>query len=60
MPSQRACVAESQVRNKLSNGPPRAQSKELLIEWFRVFCDVWADVTSRGYDSILLSARVKP
>ena len=64
MPSQRACVAESQVRNKLSNGPLRAQSKELLIEllfvWFRVFCDVWADVTSRGYDSILLSARVKP
>ena len=26
MPLQRACGAESQVRNKLSNGPPRAQS----------------------------------
>ena len=26
MPLQRACVAESQVRNKLSNGPLRAQS----------------------------------
>ncbi len=28
MPLQRACVAESQVRNKLSNGPRRVQSKE--------------------------------
>lgn len=27
MPLQRACVAESQVRNKLSNGPLRAQPK---------------------------------
>ena len=27
MPLQRACGAESQVRNKLSNGPLRAQSK---------------------------------
>ena len=27
MPLQRACDAESQVRNKLSNGPWRAQSK---------------------------------
>ena len=26
MPLQRACVAESQVRNELSNGPLRAQS----------------------------------
>ena len=25
MPLQRACVAESQVRNKLSNGPLRVQ-----------------------------------
>ncbi len=31
MPSQRACDAESQVRNKLSNGPPRAQSKEMVF-----------------------------
>ena len=27
MPLQRACDAENQVRNKLSNGPLRAQSK---------------------------------
>ena len=27
MPLQRARGAESRVRNKLSNGPPRAQSK---------------------------------
>ena len=36
MPLQRACGAEMQVRNKLSNGPLRAQSKDLI----RVFCDV--------------------
>ena len=29
MPLQRACDAESQVRNKLSNGPLRAQSNEI-------------------------------
>ena len=29
MPLQRACGAESQVRNKLSNGPLRAQSNEI-------------------------------
>ncbi len=29
MPLQRACGAEKQVRNKLSNGPPRAQSNVL-------------------------------
>ena len=28
MPLQRACGAESQVRNKLSNGPLRVQSTE--------------------------------
>ena len=37
MPLQRACDAEMQVRNKLSNGPPRAQSNVFL---HRVFCDV--------------------
>ena len=37
MPLQRACDAENQARNKLSNGPLRAQSKVLLC---RVFCDV--------------------
>lgn len=26
---QRACAAENQVKNKLSNGPRRAQSKAL-------------------------------
>ena len=37
MPLQRACDAESQVRNKLSNGPLRAQSNG---ESPGVFCDV--------------------
>ena len=37
MPLQRACDAEMQVRNKLSNGPPRAQLNVFL---HRVFCDV--------------------
>lgn len=31
MPLQRACGAESQVRNKLSNGPLRVQSKVPVI-----------------------------
>ena len=35
MPLQRAWDAESQVRNKLSNGPLRAQSNGIS----RVFCD---------------------
>ncbi len=30
MPLQRACDAENQVRNKLSNGPLRAQSNALM------------------------------
>ena len=38
MPLQRACDAENQARNKLSNGPLRAQSKKEAI--LRVFCDV--------------------
>ena len=33
MPSQRACVAESQVRNKLSNGPLRVQSNVQSTEY---------------------------
>ena len=37
MPLQRACGAENQVRNKLSNGPLRAQSN---VGSYRVFCDV--------------------
>ena len=36
MPLQRACDAEMQVRNKLSNGPLRAQSN---VIFHRVFCD---------------------
>ncbi len=43
MPLQRACGAEKQVGNKLSNGPLRAQSNvddsELRFR-HRVFCDV--------------------
>ncbi len=39
MPLQRACVAESQVRNKLSNGPLRVQSK-VYIYLHLVFCNV--------------------
>ena len=31
MPLQRACDAENQVRNKLSNGPLRAQSNGFII-----------------------------
>ena len=54
MPLQRACDAEMQVRNKLSNGPRRAQSNGISPG---VFCDVWADVICRGYVCILLSAR---
>ncbi len=50
MPVQRVCGGEMQTRNKLSNGPLRAQSNERK---FRVFCDVWADVTCRGYVGIL-------
>ena len=49
MPLQRARGAESRVRNKLSNGPPRAQSNGHTLYFTinnigdkqsRVFCDV--------------------
>ncbi len=33
MPLQRACVAESQVRNKSSNGPLRVQSNVRNTEY---------------------------
>ena len=54
MPSQRACVAESQVRNRLSNGPLRVQSNVYHIQSIlqRV-----AYVSCKGYVSILKSAR---
>lgn len=55
MPLQRACDAENQARNKLSNGPLRAQSKtHFCVEYSAT---LQADVICRGYDGILLSAR---
>ena len=60
MPLQRACGAENQVRNKLSNGPLRAQSKVLFVLaqiLHPVFCDVLAYVSCRGYAGILLSVQ---
>ena len=53
MPLQRAWDAESQVRNKLSNGPLRVRRKCIG----RVFRNVWAYVSCRRYDGILLRAR---
>ena len=57
MPLQRACDAENQARNKLSNGPLRAQSNVILTEYSAT---LQADVICRGYVGILLSARVMP
>ena len=57
MPFQRARVAESRVRNKLSNGPRRAQSNVRGTEYSAT---LQADVIGRGYVGILLSARVMP
>ena len=57
MPLQRACDAENQARNKLSNGPLRAQSNVILTEYSAT---LKADVFCRGYVGILLSARVIP
>ena len=56
MPLQRACDAESQVRNKLSNGPRRVQMKC----GNRVFCNVWAYVSCQGYDGILIKSTESP
>jgi hypothetical protein len=52
MPLQRACDAESQVRNKLSNGPRRVQRKCI----YKVFCNVEAYVSCQGYDGILIKS----
>ena len=70
MPLQRACDAENQARNKLSNGPLRAQSN---VIFHKVFCDVvgrrhlpgicWYPAKCTGYtvnqggtaDSVVLS-----
>ncbi len=49
MPSQRACGAENQARNNLSNGPPRVQSNGCLPG---VFCNAWTRVSRREYVSI--------
>ena len=57
MPLQRACAAENQVRNKLSNGPLRAQSNVVFTEYSAT---LQADVTCRGYVGILQSARGNP
>ena len=53
MPLQRACDAESQARNKLSNGPLRAQSNVIFTKYAAT---LQADVICRGYVGILLSA----
>ena len=53
MPIQRTCGAENQVRNKLSNGPLRVQSN---VRNHRVFCNVRAYVSCRGYVGILIRA----
>lgn len=64
MPLQRACDAENQARNKLSNGPLRAQSKAkfriLSGAYAEYSATLQADVICRGYVGILLSARVIP
>ena len=57
MPLQRACDAESQVRNKLSNGPLRVQSNVVFTKYS---ASLQADVICRGYACILLSARFIP
>ena len=53
MPLQRVRDAESRMRNKLSNGPRRVQSN--VFGWYRhrVFCNVQAYVSCRGYAGIL-------
>ena len=55
MPLQRVRGAESRMRNKLANGPLRVQSNG---RFSRVFCNVRAYVSCRGYIGILLSAQV--
>ncbi len=56
MTSQRAGAAESSVRNRLSNGPLRAQSNGEFPEYSAT---LKADVNCRGYVGILQSARVR-
>ena len=54
MPLQRVRVAESRMRNKLANGPLRAQSNVIFTEYAAT---LQADVICRGYVGILLSAQ---
>jgi len=55
MPPQRACVAESQVKHRSSNGPPRVQSNGMgdIISSSGVFCNVRMCVNHQEYDSTL-------
>ncbi len=46
MPLQRACAGESQVRNKLSNGPLRVQSKVARIQNNFIHKTVEAEITA--------------
>ena len=51
MPLQRTCGAESQVRNKLSNGPLRAQGKissSILRREAYVSCREYAGIPQRA------------
>lgn len=57
MPLQRVRDAENRMGNKLSNGPRRAQSNVVSIEYSAT---LQADVICRGYVGILLRARVIP
>ena len=45
MPLQRACDAENQVRNKLSNGPRRAQSNGFIQSILRRY---WHTLVAGG------------
>ena len=55
MPSQRACVAVSQARYRLSNGPLRVQSNGFDLSGQSIL-QREERVSFRGYDCILLSA----
>ncbi|MGN0401403.1 MAG: hypothetical protein ACI4HQ_03965 [Acetatifactor sp.] len=52
---QRVCEAEKQAENNSSNGPLRVQGNWDRV--LRVFCNVWAYVSCRGYDGILMRVR---
>ncbi len=70
MSLQRVRDAENRMRNKLSNGPRRVQSNVnrilfvmmitvIIVSWIhRVFCNVKAYVSCRGYRGILIRAQV--